>query len=79
MFFCDTDSHNSMLTGAFMCAGAKVQIFKHNDLSDLEYKLRRYKERAPEFMICVAVEGVYRLVDESYARFMSPSVLLWHT
>ncbi|MCJ1397575.1 hypothetical protein MMC11_000769 [Xylographa trunciseda] len=61
VFFCDTDSHSSMLTGAYMCEGAKVQKFRHNDLTDLDFKLRRYREQAPGVLICVAIEGVYSM------------------
>ena len=60
VFLCDGDCHNSMFTGAFFNTDARVHRFKHNDLTDLEYKLRMYREQAPSAMVCVAVEGIYR-------------------
>lgn len=60
VFLMDADCHNSMFTGAFYNTGAKVHKFKHNDIADLEYKLRMYKEQDPLAFVCVAIEGVYR-------------------
>ncbi|KAH8820193.1 pyridoxal phosphate-dependent transferase [Xylogone sp. PMI_703] len=61
VFFCDRDCHNSMFTGAFYNKEAKVHKFNHNDLIDLEYKLRKYREQDPSAFVCVAVEGIYSL------------------
>lgn len=60
VFFCDRDSHNSMFTGAYFNKEAEVHKFDHNDLTDLEYKLRMYREQDPTALVCVAVEGIYR-------------------
>ena len=60
VFLLDRDCHNSMFTGAFYNKGAKVHKFGHNDIGDLEYKLRMYREQAPSTFICVAIEGIYR-------------------
>lgn len=60
VFLCDQDCHNSMFTGAFMHKQAKIHKIKHNDIGDLEYKLRMYRERDPQALVCVAVEGIYR-------------------
>lgn len=62
VFLMDRDCHNSMFTGAFYNKGAKIHKFEHNDIADLEYKLRMYKEQDPLAFICVAVEGIYRFV-----------------
>ena len=60
IFLMDADCHNSMFTGAFYNRDAKVHKFKHNDIGDLEYKLRMYREQDPMAFVCVAIEGVYR-------------------
>ncbi len=62
VFLCDRDCHNSMFTGAFLNKEARTHKFDHNDLTDLEYKLRMYREQDPSAFICVAVEGIYRYV-----------------
>lgn len=62
VFLMDNDCHNSMFTGAFYNKGAKVHKFKHNDIGDLEFKLRMYRDQDPVAFICVAVEGIYRFV-----------------
>lgn len=62
VFLCDHESHNSMFTGAFYNKHAKIHRFAHNDLSDLEHKLRVYREQAPSALVCVAIEGLYRSV-----------------
>lgn len=65
VILCDADCHNSMFTGAFYCKDASVHRFAHNDLTDLEFKLRMYREQAPDTSVCVAVEGIYRYVKTS--------------
>jgi serine palmitoyltransferase len=62
VFLCDRDCHNSMFTGAYFHKEAKVHKFDHNDLTDLDFKLRMYREQDPSAFICVAVEGIYRYV-----------------
>ncbi|PYI12628.1 a-oxoamine synthase fum8 [Aspergillus sclerotiicarbonarius CBS 121057] len=61
VFLMDSDCHSSMFTGAFMNKGASFYRFKHNDLGDLEYKLRVLREKVPDAFICVAVEGMYSM------------------
>jgi len=62
IFLCDRDCHNSMLTGAYYNKEARVHKFDHNDLTDLDYKLRMCRKQDPSALICVAVEGIYRYV-----------------
>lgn len=62
VFLMDRDCHNSMFTGAFYNKGAKVHKFNHNDIGDLEFKLRMYRDQDPVAFICVAIEGIYRFV-----------------
>ncbi|KAL4870553.1 hypothetical protein BDV12DRAFT_165811 [Aspergillus spectabilis] len=61
VFLCDRDSHNSMFTGAFFNKDGRTHKFDHSDLTDLEYKLRMYKEQDPDAFIVVAVEGIYSM------------------
>ncbi|KAI2951053.1 hypothetical protein CBS147321_1322 [Aspergillus niger] len=61
IFLMDRDCHSSMFTGAFMNERATSYRFKHNDLGDLEYKLRLLYEKAPDAFVCVAVEGLYSM------------------
>ena len=68
VFLCDGDSHNSMLTGCFYQKTASIHRFEHNDIADLEFKLRMYREQAPSAFVCVAVEGIYRLVASTLLR-----------
>jgi serine palmitoyltransferase len=63
VFLCDRDCHNSMFTGAYFNKEARVHKFDHNDLTDLEYKLRMYREQDSSAFVCVAVEGIYRYVQ----------------
>lgn len=60
IFLCEMDCRNSMFTGALNNKGAMTHKFKHNDINDLEIKLRRYKANYPNALVCVAVEGIYR-------------------
>ncbi|KAL4954542.1 a-oxoamine synthase fum8 [Aspergillus filifer] len=61
VFLCDRDCHNSMFTGAFFNKTARTHKFDHSDLTDLEYKLRMYREQDPAAFIVVAVEGIYSM------------------
>ncbi|KAL4941781.1 hypothetical protein BDV06DRAFT_222768 [Aspergillus oleicola] len=61
VFLCDRDCHNSMFTGAFFNKAARTHKFDHSDLTDLEYKLRMYREQDPTAFIVVAVEGIYSM------------------
>jgi len=82
VFLCDGDSHNSMLTGCFYQKAATVHKFRHNDIGDLEFKLRMYREQAPSAFVCVAIEGIYRLVhrfrhDRTYRGDETDSSAVW--
>ena len=61
VFLCDRDCHNSMFTGAFFNKAARTHKFSHSDLTDLEYKLRMYREQDPAAFIVVAIEGIYSM------------------
>nr|A0A3G9HHK2.1 RecName: Full=Aminotransferase ALT4; AltName: Full=AAL-toxin biosynthesis cluster protein 4 [Alternaria alternata]BBG74270.1 oxamine synthetase [Alternaria alternata] len=61
IFLLDEESHSSMFVGAFLNKEAKFHRFKHNDIADLEYKLRTMKETSPNALVCVAIEGMYSL------------------
>lgn len=61
IFLCDRDCHNSMFTGAYTNKNAVTHKFDHNDITDLEYKLRTLKQKDPEAFVCVAVEGLYSM------------------
>ncbi|KAF5269053.1 hypothetical protein FOXYS1_48 [Fusarium oxysporum] len=65
IFLLDAESHASMFTGAFINKRATTHRFKHNDITDLEYKLRVLKAKEPDAHVCVAIEGIYRQVDST--------------
>lgn len=60
IFLMDKDSHSSMFIGAYMNGDAIFHKFKHNDIADLEYKLRILRKTDAAAFVCVALEGVYR-------------------
>lgn len=60
IFLCDKDCHNSMFTGAYNNKDAMTHKFDHNNINDLEIKLRRYRTIHPTALVCVAIEGIYR-------------------
>ena len=57
VFFSDTMNHASMIQG-MRHSGAKRVIFKHNDLEDLEDKLKAHPKRTPKI---IAFESVYSM------------------
>jgi cystathionine beta-lyase/cystathionine gamma-synthase len=57
VFFSDTMNHASMIQG-MRHSGAKRVIFKHNDLEDLETKLKMYPKETPKV---IAFESVYSM------------------
>ncbi|KAF5711980.1 fumonisin biosynthetic aminotransferase Fum8 [Fusarium globosum] len=61
IFLLDAESHASMFTGAFINKRATTHRFKHNDITDLEYKLRILKAKQPDAHVCVAVEAILAL------------------
>ncbi|KAF5978120.1 fumonisin biosynthetic aminotransferase Fum8 [Fusarium coicis] len=61
VFLLDAESHASMFTGAFINKRATTHRFKHNDITDLEYKLRILKAKEPDAHVCVAVEAILAL------------------
>ncbi|KAF9534369.1 5-aminolevulinic acid synthase [Crepidotus variabilis] len=57
ILFSDTMNHASMIQG-MRHSGAKRVIFKHNDLEDLETKLKQYPKEQPKI---IAFESVYSM------------------
>ncbi|TFK43198.1 pyridoxal phosphate-dependent transferase [Crucibulum laeve] len=57
VFFSDTMNHASMIQG-MRHSGAKRVLFKHNDLEDLEAKLKQYPKETPKV---IAFESVYSM------------------
>lgn len=57
VFFSDTMNHASMIQGMRHSAAKRV-IFNHNDLEDLEVKLKAYPKETPKI---IAFESVYSM------------------
>ncbi len=57
VFFSDTMNHASMIQG-MRHSPAKRVLFKHNDLEDLEAKLKQYPKETPKV---IAFESVYSM------------------
>ncbi|KLO12849.1 5-aminolevulinate synthase [Schizopora paradoxa] len=57
VYFSDSMNHASMIQG-MRHSGAKKEIFKHNDMEDLEMKLRQYPKETPKI---IAFESVYSM------------------
>jgi 5-aminolevulinate synthase len=57
IMFSDQSNHASMIQG-MRHSGAKKVIFKHNDLEDLENKLKMYPKETPKI---IAFESVYSM------------------
>lgn len=57
VFFSDSSNHASMIEG-IRHSRAKKEIFKHNDLADLEAKLQKYPKDTPKV---IAFESVYSM------------------
>ncbi len=57
VIFSDEKNHASMIEGIRRGKGEKV-IFRHNDVADLEVKLRKYPKRTPKI---IAFESVYSM------------------
>jgi 5-aminolevulinate synthase len=57
VFFSDTMNHASMIQG-MRHSNAKKVLFKHNDLEDLETKLKMYPKETPKV---IAFESVYSM------------------
>lgn len=57
VYFSDASNHASMIQG-IRHSGAKKVIFKHNDLEDLENKLRMWPRETPKV---IAFESVYSM------------------
>jgi len=57
----DADCHASIYEGARL-SGAEVIRFRHNDVADLEKRLRRLGERAARALI--VVEGIYSMLGD---------------
>ncbi|KAG2152892.1 pyridoxal phosphate-dependent transferase [Suillus clintonianus] len=57
VYFSDASNHASMIQG-IRHSGAKKEIFKHNDMDDLEAKLQKYPKDTPKI---IAFESVYSM------------------
>lgn len=57
VFFSDSSNHASMIEG-IRHSRAKKEIFKHNDLADLEARLQKYPKDTPKV---IAFESVYSM------------------
>jgi 5-aminolevulinate synthase len=57
VYFSDSSNHASMIQG-IRHSGAKKVIWKHNDLSDLESKLKEWPKETPKI---IAFESVYSM------------------
>lgn len=57
VFFSDNMNHASMIQG-MRHSGAKKVIFNHNDMEDLEMKLKQYPKETPKI---IAFESVYSM------------------
>lgn len=57
VYFSDESNHASMIQG-IRHSGAKKVIFKHNDVADLEHKLKQYPVSTPKV---IAFESVYSM------------------
>ncbi|MCA9473187.1 MAG: aminotransferase class I/II-fold pyridoxal phosphate-dependent enzyme [Nitrospirales bacterium] len=57
----DADSHASIYDGCRL-GGAEVIRFRHNDVNDLEKRLKRLGERAS--MTVIVIEGVYSMLGD---------------
>ncbi len=59
----DADCHASIYDGTRL-GGVPVYRFRHNDLEDLEKKLRRLREKNPSANILIVVEGLYSMLGD---------------
>lgn len=57
VIFSDADNHASMIEG-IRRSGAKKEIFKHNNVNDLQEKIKKYPKEQPKI---VAFESVYSM------------------
>ena len=57
----DGDSHASIFDGCIL-SGAEIIRFKHNDMADMEKRLRRLGDRAETTLIIV--EGIYSMLGD---------------
>ena len=59
----DADCHASIYDGTRL-GGVPVYRFRHNDVEDLEKRLKRLREKNPEANILVVVEGLYSMLGD---------------
>ncbi|HHI98180.1 MAG TPA: aminotransferase class I/II-fold pyridoxal phosphate-dependent enzyme [Thermodesulfatator atlanticus] len=59
----DADCHASIYDGTRL-GGVPVYRFRHNDVEDLEKKLRRLREKNPSANILIVVEGLYSMLGD---------------
>nr|APP87976.1 putative 8-amino-7-oxononanoate synthase [Paulinella micropora] len=56
--------HYSLLTGVH-CSGAKLKRFEHNNLTDLEYKLKVIRKKSPSQSLLVISESLFSMEGTS--------------
>ena len=61
LIFADREDHASLVDG-FILSGARLVRFKHNDMDDLERRLKQYENH--EGARLIAVDGVYSMTGE---------------
>ena len=59
----DADCHASIYDGTRL-GGVPVYRFRHNDVEDLEKKLKRLREKHPSANILIVVEGLYSMLGD---------------
>ena len=61
LIFADREDHASLVDG-FLLSGSRLVRFKHNDVADLERRLKQYEDHQGARLI--AVDGVYSMTGE---------------
>ena len=59
----DADCHASIYDGTRL-GGVPVYRFRHNDVEDLEKKLKRLRDKNPSANILIVVEGLYSMLGD---------------
>ncbi len=59
----DADCHASIYDGTRL-GGVPVYRFRHNDVEDLEKRLKRLREKQPRANILVVIEGLYSMLGD---------------
>ncbi|NPA48448.1 MAG: pyridoxal phosphate-dependent aminotransferase family protein [Thermodesulfobacteria bacterium] len=59
----DADCHASIYDGTRL-GGVPVYRFRHNDVEDLEKRLKRLREKQPQANILIVIEGLYSMLGD---------------